>query len=110
MLQPVFLATLLAALAAPAQAQTRPEAPPAAAASAPAADMADGEIRKIDKDGQKLTIRHGEIRNLDMPPMTMVFQVREASLLERLKVGDKVRFAAQKAGSGFVVTTIQPAP
>ena len=106
----LLLAMLLAALAAPSLAQTRAEAPPAGASAAQVADMADGEIRKIDKDGQKLTIRHGEIRNLDMPPMTMVFQVREASLLGQLKVGDKVRFAAQKAGSGFVLTAIQPAP
>ena len=109
-MQHLLLASLLAALTAPALAQTRPEAPAAAPAAAAAADMADGEIRKIDKDGRTLTIRHGEIRNLDMPPMTMVFQLREPSLLGQLQVGDKVRFAAQRAGSGFVVTAIQPAP
>lgn len=73
-------------------------------------ELSDGEIRKVDKAAQKLTIRHGEIRNLDMPPMTMVFQVQDASLLERVKVGDRIRFAAQKAASGYVVTEIQPAP
>ena len=81
---------------------------PAAAASA--ADMSDGEIRKVDKDAKKLTIKHGEIKNLDMPAMTMVFQVKDGAMLEKLKAGDKIRFAVEKSTSGFVVTDIRPAP
>ena len=80
---------------------------PAAAASA--ADMTEGEIRKVDKDAKKLTIKHGEIKNLDMPPMTMVFQVRDASVLDQVKAGDKVRFVVQKSDTGFMVTDIQAA-
>ena len=72
--------------------------------------LTDGEIRRVDKDAKKLTIKHGEIMNLDMPPMTMVFQVKDASVLDKLKSGDKVRFAVEKAASGFVVTDIRPAP
>jgi Cu/Ag efflux protein CusF len=75
-----------------------------------AADLVDGEVRKVDKDAQKLTLRHAEIKNLDMPPMTMVFQVKEAAMLDGLKPGDKVRFAAEKSATGYVVTQIQPAP
>jgi Cu/Ag efflux protein CusF len=74
-----------------------------------AADLTDGEVRKVDKDAKKLTIRHGEIKNLDMPPMTMVFQVEDASLLDRVKAGDRIRFFAQKSASGYVVTEIQRA-
>lgn len=74
-----------------------------------ATELAEGEVRKVDKAAQKLTLRHGEIKNLDMPPMTMVFQVKDASLLDRVRVGDKVRFAAEKSASGYVVTEIQPA-
>jgi Cu/Ag efflux protein CusF len=103
--------TLLAALASPAFAQQKAEDHsahhPAAAASA--ADMTEGEIRKVDKDGKKLTIKHGEIKNLDMPPMTMVFQVKDASALDKLKAGDKIRFVVQKSDTGFVVTDIQAA-
>ena len=74
------------------------------------ADMADGEIRKVDKDAAKLTIKHGEIKNLDMPAMTMVFQVKDTALLDKVKAGDKVRFRAEKGGSGgYVVTAIEPA-
>ena len=45
-------------------------------------EMTDGVIRKIDRNNSKITIKHGEIRNLDMPGMTMVFQVKHPELLE----------------------------
>ena len=76
------------------------------ASSAPT-DMAQGEIRKVDADNKKITIKHGEIKNLDMPPMTMVFQVKDDALLGRVKAGDKVRFTAEKSGSAMVVTDLQ---
>ena len=87
---------------------------PSAAASASASvktdlPMADGEIRKIDKDTKKVTIKHGEIKNLDMSGMTMVFGVKDAAMLDKIKVGDKVKFSAEKAGSAIVVTNIQAA-
>ena len=66
-------------------------------------------VRKIDKDTGKVTLKHGEIRNLDMPGMTMVFQVKEATLLDKVKVGDKVKFRAAKTGGGFMVTAIESA-
>jgi Cu(I)/Ag(I) efflux system protein CusF len=75
-----------------------------------AADMSDGEVRKVDKSAAKVTIKHGEIKNLEMPPMTMVFQVKDAALLDKVKAGDKVKFRAEKAGSGYVVTAIETAP
>jgi len=105
----ITVASLLVALAAPVLAQQKSEEHaahhPAAAASA--ADMTEGEIRKVDRDAKKLTIKHGEIKNLDMPPMTMVFQVKDAALLDKVKLGDKVRFVAQKSDSGYVVTDLQ---
>jgi Cu(I)/Ag(I) efflux system protein CusF len=75
-----------------------------------APDMSDGEVRKVDKSAAKVTIKHGEIKNLEMPPMTMVFQVKDAALLDKVKAGDKVKFRAEKAGSGYVVTAIETAP
>jgi Cu/Ag efflux protein CusF len=74
------------------------------------AEMTEGEVRKVDRETNKLTIKHGEIRNLDMPPMTMVFQVKNAAVLEKIKPGDKVRFAVEKTAAGFVVTELQPVP
>ena len=72
-------------------------------------EMTDGVIRKVDKNNNKITIKHGEIRNLDMPGMTMVFQVNHPDLLDKVQVGDKVKFRAEKSGTAFVVTDIQPA-
>lgn len=76
--------------------------------SSTAADMTQGVIRKIDRANQKITIRHGEIKNLEMPGMTMVFQVKDPLLLDKVAIGDKVRFRAEKRGAAFVVTDIQP--
>ena len=76
-------------------------------AQASTADMTDGEIRKVDKDTKKITIKHGEIKNLDMPGMTMLFQVKDPAMLDMFKPGDKVKFRAEKAGGGIVVTEIQ---
>lgn len=108
----MLVVALTATFAAPATAQTKPEDHaahhPAAAASA--ADMTEGEIRKVDKDAKKLTIKHGEIKNLDMPAMTMVFQVKDAAMLDKVKSGDKIRFVVEKTAAGFVVIELQPAP
>jgi Cu(I)/Ag(I) efflux system periplasmic protein CusF len=80
---------------------------PVSAQSASA--MADGEVRKIDKDAGKVTIRHGEIKNLDMPAMTMVFRVKEPIMLDRLQPGDKIKFSVEKIGGQFTVTDFEPA-
>jgi len=71
--------------------------------------MADGEVRKVDKDNRKITLKHGEIKSLDMPPMTMVFQVSDPALLDKVKAGDKVRFNVVRDGARFTVTQIMPA-
>jgi len=71
--------------------------------------MNDGEIRKVDKSANKVTIKHGPLAKLDMPPMTMVFQVKDPSLLERVKPGDKVKFDAEKVGGAYIVTKIEAA-
>ncbi len=72
-----------------------------------ATDLTDGEIRKIDRDAKKITIKHGEIKNLEMPPMTMVFQVRDPALLDKVQAGDKVQFKVMKDGGALVVTDLQ---
>jgi Cu(I)/Ag(I) efflux system periplasmic protein CusF len=89
----------------PAQAQT---ASPAAATTASASDMTDAEVRKVDKENRKITLKHGAIKSLDMPPMTMVFQVKDASMLDKLQPGDKIRFRATSDGGKMTVTEIQP--
>ncbi len=70
--------------------------------------MAEAEVRKVDLDTKKITLKHGEIRNLEMPPMSMVFQMQDPSLLEKFKAGDKVQFTADKVNGVFTVITITP--
>lgn len=76
---------------------------------AAAVEMTDGEVRKVDKEARKITIRHGEIKNLDMPAMTMVFQTKDPAVLEKVQQGDKVKFKVSMVGSAMVVTEIEMA-
>lgn len=71
------------------------------------APTTEGEVRKVDKSTGKITLRHGEIKNLDMPPMTMVFTAKDPALLEKVKAGDKVLFQAEKDGATYLVTAIE---
>ena len=82
---------------------------PTAKGGAAAADMTDGEVRKIDLDSGKVTLRHAEIKSLDMPGMTMVFVVKDKAMHDKLKAGDKVRFKAVNDAGKFTVTEILPA-
>ncbi|HZM35672.1 MAG TPA: copper-binding protein [Burkholderiales bacterium] len=77
--------------------------------AAHAADLADGEVRKVDKDAGKVTIKHGPIPSVDMPAMTMVFRVKEPAMLDKVKAGDKIKFDAEKIGGAYTVTKIEPA-
>jgi Cu(I)/Ag(I) efflux system protein CusF len=72
-----------------------------------AADMALGEVRKIDKEARKITIKHGEIKELEMPPMTMVFTLKDPAVLENFKVGDKVKFKVVREDGKMLVTELQ---
>jgi Cu(I)/Ag(I) efflux system protein CusF len=81
----------------------------AAAGAFAAGHLADAEVRKVDKDAKKVTLKHGPIKSLDMPPMTMVFGVSDAALLDKVKAGDKVRFAAKSEGGKLTVTEIEVA-
>ena len=74
-----------------------------------AAQMSDGEVRKIDKEAGKVTIKHGPIENLGMPPMTMVYRVKDQAMLDQVKTGDKIKFTAEKADGAFTVTRIETA-
>ncbi len=71
--------------------------------------VSEAEVRKVDKDAGKITLKHGEIKNLDMPPMSMVFQVKDKALLDKVKAGDKVSFTADKVNGAYTVMSIDPA-
>lgn len=78
-----------------------------AAESGVAVAMTDGEVRKIDRETGKLTLRHGPIVNLDMQGMTMSFRVADPAMLDGLNVGDKLRFAAERVNGATLVTRIE---
>lgn len=117
MIREIVAATTIAtALAAPVLAQEKMKmeghdmsgsAMPAGPAAA--AEMSQGEVRKVDKDAQKITIKHGPIGNLGMPPMTMVFRAQSAAMLDQVKPGDRIRFLADNVGGAYTVTKIEVA-
>jgi len=74
--------------------------------SQPGDAMAEGVVRKVDKDAGKLTIKHGPIPSMDMPPMTMVYRVSDPAMLDQVKPGDAIRFAMEKVGGQYTVTRI----
>lgn len=71
------------------------------------ASMSDGEIRKINKETGKVTIKHGPLQNLDMPGMTMLFRLQDPAMLDQIKEGDKIKFVADKIDGAFVVKELQ---
>ncbi|MEO8847142.1 MAG: copper-binding protein [Casimicrobiaceae bacterium] len=74
-------------------------------AQVPAAS--EGEVRKIDKEAGKITIKHGPLVNLDMPAMTMVFHVKDPAMLDRVKLGDKIKFVADRTNGAMTVTEME---
>lgn len=92
-----------------AQAQPADAARPVSGhASVMTSAVNEGVVRRIDKEQGKVTLKHGPIPSLDMPGMTMVFKVADPKLLEGLREGDSVRFAADRVNGSILVTALQP--
>jgi Cu/Ag efflux protein CusF len=72
-------------------------------------ESVDGEVRRVDKATGKITLRHGELKQLDMPPMTMVFEVSDKAMLDSVKAGDKVKFKVISKDGKMIVTEMKPA-
>ena len=113
----LYTLLLSAALTTPALAQghadhtghaTASSAASAATTTATDAVMTAGEITRVDARNGKLSIRHEEIKNLDMPAMTMVFGLKEPALAAQFKPGDKVLFHAEDNNGALTITRIQP--
>ena len=67
-----------------------------------------GEVRKIDQAAGKITLKHAEIKNVDMPAMSMAYAVKDPALLQKVKAGDKVNFTMDKINGAFTVVSIEP--
>ena len=108
MTRKLMLGLLLGMLAASVLATNHLATTSPAANPAAESPLIDGEVRRVDKDAKKLTIRHAPIANLDMPAMTMVFQVKDPAMLDQVKAGDKIRFVAEKSSGAYTVTHLEP--
>ena len=95
------------AAATAAAAPPAPTATPAAAGSTADAVMTGGDITRVDARSGKLTIRHDDIQNLNMPAMTMVFSLKDPAQATQYKPGDKVRFHAEDNNGALVITQIE---
>lgn len=78
-------------------------------AGQPMAKMSEGTVKKVDKAGRKITIAHGPLANLKMPPMTMTFDVQDKVVIDQVKPGDKIRFVASDVGGTLTVTQLENA-
>ncbi|MDM0074489.1 copper-binding protein [Variovorax sp. J2P1-59] len=70
-------------------------------------ELSNGEVRKVDKENARITLKHGPLNNLDMPGMTMVFKVGDDAMLDAVQAGDKVRFRAEMVDGKIVVTKME---
>ena len=80
-----------------------------AASVAKPAELSDGEVRKVDLAGKKITLKHGPLKNLGMPAMTMAFEVSDPAMLARVKVGQNIRFVASEQGGRLRIEHIEAA-
>jgi len=77
------------------------------ATSAMAVEYTKGVVKKVDAKAGKVTIIHEELKNLDMPAMTMVFRTADDAMLETLKVGDKIEFVADRVNGKLTVKELK---
>jgi Cu/Ag efflux protein CusF len=80
---------------------------PQTTASTTSDAWAEAEVRKVDVEARKVTLKHGEIKSLDMPAMTMVFQVDDPNLLKGLNTGERISFKAAHEQGRYVLTSWQ---
>lgn len=106
----LVVASMCIVAAAPVLAASSTSAPtetPASASAQSQAAATEGEVRKVDLSAQKVTLKHGDVKNLGMPGMTMVFKVTDPKMLSNIKEGDKVRFTADRIDGALTVTSIE---
>lgn len=72
-----------------------------------AQEYSSGEVTKVDTAQKKITIKHGELKNLEMPPMTMVFAAGDEAMLGKVKPGQRIEFTADKVNGRLTVTAIK---
>lgn len=104
-----ILATSAVALgvALPMSSMAQQTEDPAKSETAQSTSLTEGEVKKVDLDNGKVTIKHGDIKHLDMPGMTMVFTAKDKNLLSNVKPGDNVKFMVANESGKMIITEIQ---
>jgi Cu/Ag efflux protein CusF len=74
-----------------------------------ASPMTDGEVKKVDKAAARITLKHGEIKSLDIPAMTMAYRVKDPAMLDKVQPGQHVRFSVERIDSQYTVVQLEPA-
>lgn len=74
-----------------------------------AEELSEATVKKVEKAEGRVTLAHGPIPNIGMPPMTMMFKVKDAAMLKKVKAGDKVRFRVEETGGAYVVVRMEAA-
>jgi len=105
----IFVVLLAATLAGASVVAGAADPPPEKGAAPAVFPMSSGEVKQIDKGAKRITLKHGPLLNLDMPGMTMTFRVKDATMLDRVKAGDKVSFIAERLDGEVTVTRLEPA-
>ena len=101
------MAAFLVAASGIARADPRQDSSQIAQTNSTSAPMSDGEVRKIDREAGKITIKHGPLANLDMSGMTMVFRVKDSAMLDRVKEGDRIKFVADRMNGSLTVIQME---
>ena len=72
-------------------------------------ELSEATVKKVDPAAGTVTLAHGPIANLGMPPMTMMFKAKDKAMLKKVKAGDKVRFRAEETGGAYTGVRIEAA-
>ncbi|OWT65573.1 copper-binding protein [Candidimonas nitroreducens] len=69
--------------------------------------LADGVVRKVDRQAGMVTIQHGELKIVGMPPMTMAYKAKDAAMANRAKEGEKIRFRLENVNGTYIITKLE---
>ncbi len=70
------------------------------------AALTDAEVKKVDAATGKVTLKHGALDNVGMPPMTMAFKAKDAAMLAQVHVGDKVKVRIENVNGTMTIVKL----
>ncbi|KHK59717.1 RND transporter MFP subunit [Burkholderia sp. A9] len=68
--------------------------------------LTDAEVKKVDAASGKITIKHGALGNVGMPPMTMAFKAKDAAMLAEVHAGDKVKVRVENVNGTLTIVKL----